>query len=111
MAELATLRALSRSGLRLPWAARMQDAIGLDDLDRTEAARLRRPSVRWWWGRRRTDGGRGAVCYLCGQLIITWDGRWPITLLAQATITAHGQAHAQGAITAPPTPDPGAEPP
>lgn len=82
------------AGLRLPWAARAQDAVEALDWAFTERARLRRPAVRWWWGRRSSAFGQAAVCYLCGATIATWSGRFPMTSGARARILAHREVEA-----------------
>lgn len=86
-------------GLQQPAAARMQEDVTATDHQITDLARLSRPAVRWWWGERKREGGRGAYCYLCDRMVVTWDTRFPITEQARRTITTHrDRVHVPGAI-------------
>lgn len=56
-------------------------------------ARDRHPTVAWWWGRRQTDTGDVAQCYVCDQEIARWDGRLSTWPPAAAAIDTHREAH------------------
>lgn len=79
--------------LALPVAAREQAEIIPADYVMTEAARVRHPAVRWWWGERRVENANGAYCYLCDRLVATWDRRWPTPALAIEIVLLHRSHH------------------
>ena len=76
-----------------PTARLLQVRRGPEDDRITQWARLRRPGVVHWWGRRSSETGAVALCYLCDVTIATWSGRWPITVTAQLLIDAHRALH------------------
>ena len=109
-----------------PWpglARRLQGASNGLDEQLTAKARLRRPRVKHWWGRRTwyenpengfasppgtpqpgpgAPGQRtGAWCYVCNTPIVTWSSRWPVPEIAVAAIAAHRTEHLQGTLDVP----------
>jgi hypothetical protein len=75
------------------------------DTQLTRIARSHRPGARHWWGRRRTQTGAGAHCYICDDIIAAWSSRWPITEGARLRIALHRELHIKalldGAATQP----------
>ena len=81
----------------LPHAARLQGEHDWLDQRLLSAARLRHPTVAWWWGKRRTEDGPGAWCYLCDQLIVSFALRWPMPKQAVAAVASHRLFHRDSA--------------
>lgn len=75
-----------------PWAARQQIVVTGSDDRLLRAARLRHPTVAWWWGRRLEGGSARAVCYCCDAVMATWSQRWPMPLIAVDMVDAHRKA-------------------
>ncbi len=63
----------------LSLARRHQLHSGPEDDRLLLVARTHHPRARHWWGRRTTETGAGAHCYLCDDIIAAWSSRWPIT--------------------------------
>lgn len=80
-------------GLAFPWAAAQQVDVVAEDFGLLAVARRRRETVRWWWGQRIVDGTNGALCYLCGYLIVSWSRRYPITEQARRAVLVHRDDH------------------
>lgn len=84
----------------LPAAAREQVDITLRDYQLTAQARRQSPRVLWWWGERVREGRNGALCYLCGQLVATWQRSYPTPGSAvQAILDHRDRVHAAGPST------------
>lgn len=84
---------LTRQALSQSWAERVQADTTPDDYALTDQARLIHPTVRWWWGVRRTTTGAYAQCYLCGAIVTTWASRWPMPDRARSTLLDHRDRH------------------
>lgn len=107
-------------------AAALQGGTNELDQELTRRARLQRPRVRHWWGRRSwreavpaadlvaghpydhadppSAARTGAWCYLCDRPITTWSSRWPVPEVAGARIAEHRNHHIQGRLDAPAPP-------
>ena len=77
----------------VPFAARQQSEIGHADLALTFKAQELHRLAKWWWGQRQADTGREAVCYVCGQVLAKWDGKWPMTAAAKHRVMEHRALH------------------
>lgn len=75
------------------WAERHQRLVDARDLVLVDQARRRHPTVRWWWGQRMTPGGNGAYCYVCDELLVTWQRSRPMTLAARTAVAFHRLHH------------------
>ena len=58
-----------------------------------QQATRERKGVQWWWSPRRTDDGNGALCYVCGNLITTFDVARPVTPPVRISVMEHRAAH------------------
>ena len=89
-----------RAAIALPRAAVEQADVTLRDYRLTAQARNLRPSVLWWWGERVREGRNGAVCYLCGSMVTTWQRSYPTPGVAVAAILDHrDRVHGAGPST------------
>lgn len=87
-----------------PSVARSQQLIeGPYDDHLTLLARMTRPGIRHWWGRRRAEGKNGALCYLCYEFIATWSSQWPMTEAAKSRIAVHRLTHIRELLDGSPT--------
>ena len=77
------------------WARQQQLESGPEDDRLRLRAQAAHGGRKHWWGRRSRDQQQGAFCYLCETFITTWDGRYPITDAARATIALHRSEHVQ----------------
>lgn len=75
--------------LNLAYAAKLQGDTVPGDYDLARYARELRPGVRWWWGVRKVGERRGAYCYLCGLMVVSWDTRYPMTEAAKSAVIEH----------------------
>lgn len=51
------------------------------------------PSVRWWWGIRRGEDGAGGYCYVCSQMIRTFDVGRGVTAPVRRAVMQHRFEH------------------
>ena len=51
------------------------------------------PSVRWWWGIRREQGGQGGYCYCCSEMIRTFDVGRGVTAPVRRAVMDHRYQH------------------
>ena len=79
--------------LRVSVARSLQLVHNGRDTQLTRLARRQRPRIGHWWGRRWNQFHNGAWCYLCGEFIVTWSSRWPITETARHEIDLHRADH------------------
>lgn len=49
--------------------------------------------VSWWWGASKSRGMTGAWCYLCENMVHTYDAGRPMTHTARCAIMAHRGQH------------------
>lgn len=73
--------------IREQWFTTRNDA----SLYRQVLAKGRRSA--WWWGAARTERGTGAYCYLCEQVIHTYDLTRGITHPGRVAVMAHRGRH------------------
>lgn len=77
-----------------PAARKAQNYADAYDDALTAIARERRLTVVYWWGIRKGPDGPGARCYVCGDMIATWDPRYPMTQAAKDAVDVHRGSHA-----------------
>lgn len=82
------------TGLREQWWANEHD----DALWKT--AMIGRRSITWWWSPRRTRDGNGALCYVCDDLIATFDVARPVTPPVRIAVMEHRARHIQASPNA-----------
>lgn len=78
---------------REPAAQRQQLTSADWDLILVDLARVNHPTVAWWWGTRRIEGGPGAYCYICSEFIVTFDTSYAMTAKARRDVDAHRAQH------------------
>lgn len=82
-------------GLREQWWANEHDTVLLQTAMRT------RKGVQWWWQPRRSKDGNGALCYVCDELICTFDVARPVTPPVRVAVMEHRAQHIIAAGRAP----------
>jgi len=96
--QAATARGTWRE---LPYAQRSQwYDTGLDEA-LWETVRTRVPSRAWWWGRGGSKGKTGAVCFVCGAWIYSYDAANQMSGPARIALMAHRATHPVAGLPAP----------
>lgn len=97
----ATLRTVAQgllAWLTLPYAQREQwYDTDLDEALWREAMRAHR-KISWWWGATKSRGQTGAWCYLCEDMVHSYDAGRPMTLTARGAIMAHRATHSAAGV-------------
>ena len=75
------------------WAAKAQGGHDADDDTLTLRGRRLHPTCAFWWGRVIVGARVQAVCYVCGAIMTTFEGKWPVTDGARLTIKRHRAQH------------------
>lgn len=85
----------------LPYAQRQQWYDTALDEALWHAAVAARPTRLWWWGRSHERGSNGAVCFVCGEKIETYDAGRPMSTPIRIKLMTHRAKHSAAGTPAP----------
>jgi hypothetical protein len=64
----------------------------------TDVANTRAQRVLWWWGQVKAVAPRGAWCYVCNEMIHTYDVSSMMSHAARVSVMSHRAFHVQALV-------------
>lgn len=78
---------------KMPYAARNQWYFNESDTTLWNTAAQTNRRISWWWGMRKARPPRGAWCWICDDLIYSYDVAGDMSAVARAAVMEHRAGH------------------